>query len=186
MADITQKEWSPTLITLEVGARGLVGSRTFRSLQSLGLTSRQANALCKSVSEIVARCSYAIYLAHATKEWHHNNDLVLSNKTEESKKSVVSKKPIETEVGRPKKITVLRKNGIQKLYHFTDAANIPSIRKNGLMSASQLNERKIEAKLNSDEASRKMDAEAGLEDYVRLSLCDNNPDVCRAQRKEGL
>jgi hypothetical protein len=43
------------------------------------------------------------------------------------------------------------------------------------MSASNLADKAIAATLNSSEGSRKMDAAAGLQDYVRLSLCSKNP-----------
>lgn len=75
--DIAANNWTARLFTLEIGARGLVGSRTFRSLVTIGLTHREANCLCKSLSEIVARCSYAIYLAHSSVVWPHNKDLVV-------------------------------------------------------------------------------------------------------------
>jgi hypothetical protein len=51
MAEITDQKWTPTLLTLEVGARGLVGSRTFRSFVTLGFSLRSANELCKSLSD---------------------------------------------------------------------------------------------------------------------------------------
>ena len=70
------KMWTARLLTVEVGARGLVGSSTHRAFVTLGLSSRQANALCKRLSVVVARCSYAIYLAHNSKEWPHNNNLI--------------------------------------------------------------------------------------------------------------
>jgi hypothetical protein len=57
-------------------------------------------------------------------------------------------------------IVTLRRNGIKKLYHFTDASNIESIRQHGLMSASNLIESSIESKMNSDGLSRSLDASA--------------------------
>jgi hypothetical protein len=66
----------------KVGARGLIGSRTFRSFVTLGLTFPKAS---KSLSEIVARCSYAIYLAHSTVVWPHNKDLVIGRSVDDAK-----------------------------------------------------------------------------------------------------
>ena len=94
MVDIAANNWTGRLFTLEVGARGLVGSRTFRSLVTIGFTHREANCLCKSLSEIVARCSYAIYLAHSSVVWPHNKDLVVGKSTEpETKVAEVCLKP---------------------------------------------------------------------------------------------
>lgn len=73
---------------------------------------------------------------------------------------------------------------MKELYHFTDASNLESIRKNGLMSASTLSGKAIKATMNSNEASRALDAKAGLENYVRLSFCSQNPMQFVAQ-KEG-
>ena len=61
--------WKPQLLTLEVGARGLVANRTNRAFTSLGFTASQANKLCKSLSGVAARCSYAIFLGHKHKTW---------------------------------------------------------------------------------------------------------------------
>ena len=57
---------------------------------------------------------------------------------------------------------MLRNQGIRFLFHFTDSANLDSIREFGLMSAATLRERSLEAKMNSDERSRKIDKDAGL------------------------
>ena len=43
------------------------------------------------------------------------------------------------------------------------------------MSASTLVTNSIASTMNSDEASRQLDAKAGLENYVRLSFCEKNP-----------
>jgi hypothetical protein len=69
----------------------------------------------------------------------------------------------------------LKNNGIKRLYHFTDASNIPSIEEHGLMSASNLVESAIVSKMNSDEVSRSLDASRNLENFVRLSFCSANP-----------
>ena len=61
MSEIVEAKWTPSFVDLEVGARGLVSAQ-------------QAKTVCKSLSEIAARCSYAIYLAHSSLNWCHNND----------------------------------------------------------------------------------------------------------------
>ena len=43
--EISGNNWTPRL--LEVGARGLIGSRTFRIFVMLGMSTREANRLCK-------------------------------------------------------------------------------------------------------------------------------------------
>ena len=52
--------WKPMLFTLEVGARGLVGLSTHKTSVRLGFTSSQAKVLCKRLSSVVVRCSYAV------------------------------------------------------------------------------------------------------------------------------
>ena len=55
------------------------------------------------------------------------------------------------------------------------SANINSIRETGLMSATNLLDRSIASKMNSDEKSRTIDTQSGLQNYVRLSFCSKNP-----------
>jgi hypothetical protein len=76
--NINENNWNAELFTVEVGARGLIGNRTFRVFVKLGLPPQTAAALCKTLSVIVARCSYAICLAQNNKEWSHNTDLILA------------------------------------------------------------------------------------------------------------
>src|SRR6185312_5730169 len=109
--------------------------------------------------------------------WHItlrlNEDLVSANTppTAESKARIPN-------------IVLLRKNGIRHLYHFTDSSNLPSISKSGLFSASNLLQRSISARMNSDEVSRKLDSNAGLQNYVRLSFCPQNP-MMYVSKNEG-
>ena len=77
----------------------------------------------------------------------------------------------------------LRAQGIRNLYHFTDSTNLASIRKLGLMSASELLNSDISSKMNSDETSRKMDADTGLGHFVRLSFCARNPMMFVAKKE---
>ena len=172
LAQINATSWKARLLTLEVGAQGLVGSRTYRAFRILGLSSHQTKTLVKGLSEVVARCSYAIYLAHSSPVWTHNDDLVSASSLPKS-------------VPRPSaNIVVLRNHGIKHLYHFTDSNNLNSIRETGLMSATRLQEKSIVSKMNSDETSRNIDRNSGLEDFVRLSFCSNNP-MMYVSKKEG-
>ena len=52
------KCWNAELLTLEVGARGLVACRTFKVFRNLGFDSSAANALCRVLSSVVSRCSF--------------------------------------------------------------------------------------------------------------------------------
>ena len=124
LKQIEEQKWTATLLTLEIGARGLVGSRTFRSFVVLGFSVRSANTLCKSLSDIASRCSYGIYLAHSTTVWPHNNDLVVGR----SARPQADEQPLTfAQQKLEPNIVTLRKNGIKKLYHFTDASNVASI-----------------------------------------------------------
>jgi len=62
--------WKASLWTLEIGARGLVGLSSHKTFVRLGFTSLQARALCKRLSSVAVRCSYAIYQAHITLPGH--------------------------------------------------------------------------------------------------------------------
>ena len=68
--------WKPWLLTLEIGARGLVASRAYRTFKTLGLSPRETKNLCKTLSVVAARCSYAI--PDSEHVWH-NKELILLN-----------------------------------------------------------------------------------------------------------
>jgi hypothetical protein len=71
--------WRPLLFTVEVGARGLVGLSAHKTFVRLGFTSSQAKALCKKLSLVVVRCSFAIYQAHNNLSWSHGSDLIVGD-----------------------------------------------------------------------------------------------------------
>lgn len=73
---IDQSGWKPHLMTIEVGARGYVAHSTRRCFRKLGLTGREVSSLCKILSSVSARCSYAIYLSSGTADWDRNRALV--------------------------------------------------------------------------------------------------------------
>ena len=66
---IVEAGWSAEVRPIEVGARGFVARSVLRVLRDLGLSSREVTTLCRTLSTVVARCSYAIYLASSTSEW---------------------------------------------------------------------------------------------------------------------
>lgn len=60
------------------------------------------------------------------------------------------------------------------LYHFTDRRNIQSIKRHGLLSWPLIYRYNIPAVLSSNELSRRLDKNKGLEEYVRLALQPNH------------
>ncbi|MDR1527274.1 MAG: DarT ssDNA thymidine ADP-ribosyltransferase family protein [Dysgonamonadaceae bacterium] len=72
---------------------------------------------------------------------------------------------------------VLQQNDITTLYHFTDSANIISIKKHGgLFSWSYCDRTGIDIPYSGgDTMSRQLDMRYNLQDYVRVSFCDDHP-----------
>jgi hypothetical protein len=117
--DINATEvWKPVLFTLEVGARGLVGLSTHKTFVRLGFTSSQAKVLCKKLSLVVVRCSYAIYQAHNNLYWSHNHDLVVVDGSPSAKThaTLVTEADVEAPLQRDERkspcnnVQVLRNN----------------------------------------------------------------------------
>lgn len=79
---------------------------------------------------------------------------------------------------------VLTSNGIRCLYHFTDKRNIPSIKRyGGLFSWYYCTNNNINIPCQGgDYDSRDLDRKYGLQDYVRLSFCDDHPMAYRLQK----
>ena len=77
---IKQAGWSPVLLTVEGGARGFVAKSMRSFLCRLGFTGREANMHCKTLSLVLARCSYYIFLARNTKKWHRPPLVIGRNK----------------------------------------------------------------------------------------------------------
>ena len=177
------------LWTLEIGARGLAGLSSHKTFVRLGFTSSQAKALCKRLSSVVVRCSYAIYQAHNNLAWSHGSDLIVAEDSpvveakEAPEDTLQTSKEQEVRCNNAK---TLREHGIQSLFHFTDVSNLESIRKNGLLTWKTLDELKITAKMNSSELSHKLDAEKGLADFVRLSFCKKHPMMYIALKEKRI
>lgn len=75
----------------------------------------------------------------------------------------------------------LRQKGVQYFYHFTDERNISSIRKlGGLYSWQYSKEHNIVIpNAGGNLTSRNLDTRHGLQDYVRLSFCNDHPMAYR-------
>lgn len=78
----------------------------------------------------------------------------------------------------------LTSNGIRYLYHFTDRRNLDSIRRNGgLYSWYYCENHDISIPYpGGGEQSRNLDRWHGLQDYVRLSFCDDHPMAYRLKQ----
>jgi hypothetical protein len=75
---IGANNWHAELLTIEVGARGLIGQGAFSACQARS-PPKQLPPFAKHFRSVVARCSYAICLAQDSKVWSHNTDLVLAD-----------------------------------------------------------------------------------------------------------
>ncbi len=80
---------------------------------------------------------------------------------------------------------VLKDNGITYLYHFTDRRNLPSIKEHGGLYSwkyCELHDIHIPYP-GGDNSSRMLDASFNLENYVRLSFCEDHPMSWRLQQQ---
>lgn len=68
--------WNPSLLTVEVGARGFIAISTQQVFQKLGLKKQDISLLLKRLSATVARCSHTILLAANSKTWDTNRALL--------------------------------------------------------------------------------------------------------------
>lgn len=99
--------------------------------------------------------------------------------------SIIPKEEKRRRKRESKKIKdVIESEGIDKLYHFTDKANLHSIRVNGgLYSWYHCRQNEIEVdRPGGNQVSRRLDREKDLEDYVRLSFVKRPPMYYVAQR----
>jgi ssDNA thymidine ADP-ribosyltransferase, DarT len=62
-----------------------------------------------------------------------------------------------------------------RLFHFTDAANIDSIREFGVLPTNALDGLGIKAVTGGDDSSLSIDRHKGFDHYVRLSFCRSHP-----------
>ena len=170
--------WSAILLTIEVGARGCVAFSTSTAFRKLGFTRQLAKSLCKSVSVVVARCSYALLLSTKNRNWDKNR-MLISIKPSQAPATGDDQPPVKTvdfgQTDRQANLQSLKYHGIVKLYHFTDASNLASIQKLGLLSWFELEKRKLQVVAGGDQLSRDLDSCLNLQDYVRLSFVPNNP-----------
>lgn len=80
----------------------------------------------------------------------------------------------------PAILQYLRSSGVTCFYHFTDRRNLDSIRRNGgLFSWKYCDDHNITGRQGGSEQSQSLDVRHGLQDYVRLSFCDDHPMMYR-------
>ena len=82
---------------------------------------------------------------------------------------------------------LFRKLDIEYFYHFTDERNLDSIRKyGGLLSWKACDAHNVKIPYaGGDDLSRQLDLRSGLEDYVRLSFCEDHPMAYRCKKAGG-
>ena len=68
--------WKVSFMTIEVGACGFVGKSIWNCLGKLGFSHSASTKICKSVSLVAAKCSYAIYLASKSRSWDAQRPLL--------------------------------------------------------------------------------------------------------------
>ena len=71
--------WSARILTLEIGARGYVPNSASRLFRNLGYGKKHCSSLCKTLSLIAAKCSYALHLAHSSKRWEKRTYILLDS-----------------------------------------------------------------------------------------------------------
>ena len=89
----------------------------------------------------------------------------------------------------PVKISqMLRDNGIMKLYHFTDRDNLQSIIEHGGLYSWEDCAIKgiVIPRSGSNEVSRSLDRQHGLQDYVRLSFTRNHPMMYAVMKEQRI
>ena len=74
--NIVSAGWRCSFRTMEVGARGFVAHSTRRCLTSIGFSCSNAKRICKQLSLVSARCSYAIWLSRKQRFWDQSRALI--------------------------------------------------------------------------------------------------------------
>lgn len=117
---------------------------------------------------------------------YKQKDLLVELKQKEELEISKRVKGIQLKANWQLYVNVILDNGIKYLFHFTDKANIDSIKQaQGLYSWAFCDSHKIAIlRPGGDELSRNLDRRKGAENYVRLSFCKNHPMEYVA-KKEG-
>lgn len=76
---IEDNKWSCHLMTIEVGARGLVSGSIPRALRRLGFCNSEIRSVVRNVSISAARCSFAIYRSSTVRTWSWNPLVIIDD-----------------------------------------------------------------------------------------------------------
>ena len=68
--------WTPLFFMIEVGVRGFVAHSVEHTFLRLGISRRILSKVCKNLSLIAARCSFAIYQSANSIHWEKNRNLI--------------------------------------------------------------------------------------------------------------
>ena len=68
--------WTPLFFTIEAGVCGFVARSVEHTLLRLGISRRIFSKVCKNLSLIAARCSFAIYQSANSIHWEKNRNLI--------------------------------------------------------------------------------------------------------------
>ncbi|MCB0455868.1 MAG: DUF4433 domain-containing protein [Aequorivita sp.] len=154
----------------------------FRDRQIREEAKRQAEELKKQQEEVERRRLAEEARREEERKQREQRELIERQQQEAKKKKEEEKKQELQRLLTNKSnwqdfAQVLQENGITKLYHFTDRANIPSIKSNrGLFSWHYCDANNILIpKTGGDPLSRELDKRHRLHDYVRLSFCNDHP-----------
>lgn len=128
---------------------------------------------------------------NVSKKTQERIDNVLSRQREEEQKrrqEEEAKRKVELakyKSDRDAIVRTLQNNGIKYFYHFTARENLTSIKEyGGLYSWYNMQENKRSVPCSGgDDWSHQLDMRHGLQDYVRLSFCDDHPMAFRLMQK---
>jgi hypothetical protein len=130
-------------------------------------------------NEVIIQNESAIQNAEADYQVQHRAELERRRREEEERQRLNSLSST-LKADAPAILKYLRDSGVTCLYHFTDRRNLDSIRRNGgLFSWKYCDNHNITGRQGGSEQSQSLDVRHGLQDYVRLSFCDDHPMMYR-------
>ena len=147
-----------------VAVRQQTNVRQQEAPKSVSISSKSTKCIDSTISSILSRPAVTV---------------VGSSPVVKKSKSDANVKSEHQEIMR-----ILKENGVVYLYHFTDRRNLESIRKHGGLFSWQtcLNKGISIPYAGGDGNSRLLDRRHRLQDYVRLSLCDDHPMMWRLKQ----
>ena len=130
-------------------------------------------------NEVIIQNEPAIQHAEADYQIQHRAEIERHRREEEERQRLNSLSST-LKADAPAILQYLRNSGVTCFYHFTDRRNLDSIRRNGgLFSWKYCDDHNIISRQGGSEQSQRLDIRHGLQDYVRLSFCDDHPMMYR-------